>query len=164
MRFQSPEDQSIHRAGEWIPGFALDPGFVSNQWLYLYYSPKDYIGQRLSRFRMQRTRWIWRARSSAGIRGAAPGMLPPCRLRRVRPDANLYISTGIIPIRRESDGYAPIDERPNHNPLDAQKSAANTHDLRGKILRIRPTLEGGYTIPDGNLFPKDGSQVGRRFT
>ena len=27
----------------------------------------------------------------------------------------------------------------------------------GKILRIRPTPEGSYTIPEGNLFPKDGS-------
>src|SRR5881628_3540252 len=31
-------------------GFALDPGFTTNNWIYLYYSPKDYTGQRLSRF------------------------------------------------------------------------------------------------------------------
>ena len=39
-----------------------------------------------------------------------------------------------------------------------KKGAANTQDLRGKILRIRPTRQGGYTIPRGNLFPRDGSQ------
>src|SRR5437667_5162956 len=33
-------------------GFALDPGFATNNWIYLYYSPKDFIGQRLSRFTM----------------------------------------------------------------------------------------------------------------
>ena len=54
----------------------------------------------------------------------------------------------------ESDGYTPIDERPNRNPaFDAQRSAANTNDLRGKILRIKPDpTEADYTIPAGNLF------------
>jgi cytochrome c len=33
-------------------------------------------------------------------------------------------------------------------------TSANTNDLRGKILRIRPQPDGAYTIPDGNLFPK----------
>ncbi|RYD41065.1 MAG: hypothetical protein EOP83_34380, partial [Verrucomicrobiaceae bacterium] len=52
-----------------------------------------------------------------------------------------------------SDGYAPIDNRENRVPWDAQRSAGNTNDLRGKILRIRPTAKG-YEIPPGNLFPK----------
>ncbi|MFK7921220.1 MAG: PKD domain-containing protein, partial [Bacteroidia bacterium] len=57
-----------------------------------------------------------------------------------------------------SNGYTPIDTRPGRGPYDAQKSSANTHDLRGKILRIHPNDNGGYDIPDGNLFPKDGSK------
>jgi cytochrome c len=36
---------------------------------------------------------------------------------------------------------------------DAQRTSGNTNDLRGKILRIRPQRGGGYTIPEGNLFP-----------
>jgi glucose/arabinose dehydrogenase len=47
-------------------------------------------------------------------------------------------------------GFAPRD--PKRPDFDAQRSAANTNDLRGKILRIRPTAEGGYTVPEGNLF------------
>src|SRR5256885_14651820 len=39
-------------------------------------------------------------------------------------------------------------------PWDAQKSSANTNDLRGKIIRIHPEPDGAYTIPEGNLFPK----------
>jgi len=41
---------------------------------------------------------------------------------------------------------------------DALRSSANTQDLRGKILRIRPIQNGTYAVPDGNLFadPKDG--------
>ncbi|HAI38129.1 MAG TPA: hypothetical protein DCM40_08410, partial [Maribacter sp.] len=35
---------------------------------------------------------------------------------------------------------------------DAQKSAGNTNDLRGKILRIKPEADGTYSIPKGNLF------------
>ena len=41
---------------------------------------------------------------------------------------------------------------------DAMRSAGNSQDLRGKILRIQPKEEGGYAIPRGNLFtnPKTG--------
>jgi len=49
-------------------------------------------------------------------------------------------------------GFSPRDPaRPNY---DAQRSAANSNDLRGKILRIHPEDDGTYTIPAGNLFEK----------
>lgn len=54
---------------------------------------------------------------------------------------NIFSGTGA--------GYAPRD---TSRPLyDAQRTAANTNDLRGKILRIRPEPDGSYTIPAGNL-------------
>jgi cytochrome c len=69
---------------------------------------------------------------------------------------NLYLSTGDDTNPFESDGYTPIDEREGRNPaFDAQRTAANTNDLRGKILRITPTEGGGYTVPAGNLFEDD---------
>ncbi|HWP63635.1 MAG TPA: ThuA domain-containing protein [Candidatus Binatia bacterium] len=37
--------------------------------------------------------------------------------------------------------------------VDARRSALNTNDLRGKILRIHVEEDGSYTIPAGNLFP-----------
>ncbi|MGW4294337.1 ThuA domain-containing protein [Micromonospora chersina] len=37
--------------------------------------------------------------------------------------------------------------------VDARRSAANTNDLRGKILRITVGADGSYTVPAGNLFP-----------
>lgn len=50
---------------------------------------------------------------------------------------NLYLSTGDDSNPFASDGYTPIDERASRNPaFDAQRSAGNTNDLRGKILRI----------------------------
>ena len=66
---------------------------------------------------------------------------------------NLYLSTGDDSYPFASDGFAPIDQRPGANPaLDAQRSAGNTNDLRGKLLRIHVAADGTYAIPDGNLF------------
>ncbi len=76
-------------------------------------------------------------------------------------DGNLILSTGDDTNPFASNGFAPLDERrdiesqggDDRNPAyDAQRTAANTNDLRGKLLRITPTDGGGYTIPDGNLF------------
>ena len=35
---------------------------------------------------------------------------------------------------------------------DARRSATNTNDLRGKVLRIKVNADGSYSIPPGNLF------------
>jgi cytochrome c len=68
-------------------------------------------------------------------------------------DGNLFLSTGDDTNPFESDGSSPIDERENRNPaFDAQRTSANTNDLRGKILRIRVRNNGSYSIPQGNLF------------
>ena len=73
---------------------------------------------------------------------------------------NLILSTGDDTNPFESDGYAPIDERPERNPaFDAQRTSANTNDLRGKVLRIRVKNGGGYEIPAGNLFPQGAPQT-----
>jgi cytochrome c len=66
---------------------------------------------------------------------------------------NLYLSTGDDTNPFQSSGYAPLDDRANRNPaFDARRSAGNTNDLRGKILRLRLKEGGGYSIPSGNLF------------
>ena len=66
---------------------------------------------------------------------------------------NLYLSTGDDTNPFASDSYTPIDERSTRNPaFDAQRSSANTNDLRGKVLRIKVNADGSYAIPSGNLF------------
>jgi cytochrome c len=140
-------------------GFALDPQFARNQFIYLFYSPTNYTGQRLSRFVM---RGDALDRTSEKVILEFPEQRRECCHHagtvEFAPDGCLLISTGDnTHPGGDTAGYAPIDERPGQEPWDAQKSSANTHDLRGKILRLRLTPEGGYTIPDGNLFPKDGS-------
>ena len=73
---------------------------------------------------------------------------------------NLFLSTGDDTNPFFSEGYAPLNDNPTgiaatpfQNPgLDARRSAGNTNDLRGKVLRIRVGADGGYTVPSGNLF------------
>jgi len=40
----------------------------------------------------------------------------------------------------------------NSPHVDARRSAQNTNDLRGKLLRIHVESDGSYTVPAGNLF------------
>ena len=84
-------------------------------------------------------------------------------------DGLLYLSTGDDTNPFQSAGYAPLDDRADRNPaFDARRSAGNTNDLRGKLLRINvreniaPGTEPGrgdtYTIPAGNLFGRNQAQ------
>ncbi len=140
-------------------GFALDPGFRDNQQIFLFYSPTNFAGERLSRFVMTGDRLD--VASEKVVLEVGTQRDECCHHAgsvEFGRDGDLFISTGDnTHPGGNSDGYAPIDERPGREAYDAQDGPANTHDLRGKILRIRPTSAGGYTIPDGNLFPKDGS-------
>ncbi len=141
-------------------GFALDPAFAQNHWIYLYYSPTNHVGQRLSRFVMNGDRLD--ATSEKVVLEFGEQRKDCCHHAgsvEFGPGDNLYISTGDnTHPAGDSDGYAPIDERPGREEYNAQDGPANTHDLRGKILRIHPDPAGGYSIPAGNLFPADGSQ------
>lgn len=143
-------------------GFALDPNFAKNSHIFLYYSPTNHTGQRLSRFVMKGD--ILDTTSEKVVLQFPEQREDCCHHAgsvEFAPDGNLFISTGDnTHPHGDSGGYAPLDERPGREEYDAQDGPGNTQDLRGKILRIRPTADGGYTIPDGNLFPKDGS-IGR---
>jgi cytochrome c len=73
---------------------------------------------------------------------------------------NLFLSTGDDTNPFQSAGYTPIDDRPDRNPaFDARRTAGNTNDLRGKLLRIRVGENGGYTVPAGNLFRQGQAQT-----
>ena len=75
-------------------------------------------------------------------------------------EGNLYLSTGDDTNPFQSAGYTPIDDRPNRNPaFDARRTAGNTNDLRGKVLRIRVGANGGYTVPNGNMFRRGQAQT-----
>ena len=147
-------------------GLALDPSFASNGWLYLYRSVPgpvacpltDITGgscgvNRLSRFTLA-DGGLTEERVVLDVTAQREQCCHEAGSLEFGPSGDLYISTGDDTNPFESQGYVPIDERPGRQPFDAQRTSANTNDLRGKILRITPTASGGYTIPDGNLFPR----------
>ena len=64
---------------------------------------------------------------------------------------NLYLTTGD---NSDATQYNPVHwTNDGGKGQDAQRTAGNSNDLRGKILRIHPEPNGTYTIPAGNLFP-----------
>jgi cytochrome c len=167
---------------EGLQSVALDPNFSDNHWVYTYYSPpldtpvddpvtpvnegdapffgtaEDFAPYRglirLSRFRLTGARLDMRSEQQIIDVPVDRGICCHVGGDIVFDSAgNLILSTGDDTNPFESDGYTPIDERPNRNPaFDAQRTAANTNDLRGKVLRIHPGQRGGYSIPAGNLF------------
>lgn len=123
---------------------ALDPQFIQNHHIYFQYTAPGSL-TRVSRFVVNADNSLdvasesvlleWRTGNEA--HGHMGGSL------KFDLDGNLLISTGD---NQAATGYfAPA----------AQATSGNTNDLRGKILRITPTAEGGYTIPAGNLFAGD---------
>ena len=142
-----------------LMGIAKDPDFYRNHWIYMYYSPAgDEPVQHLSRFLLLGDSLIM---SSEKLILTVDVQREQCCHTggsvAFGPNGNLFLSTGDDTNPFESDGFAPIDERPGRAPFDAQGSSANTNDLRGKVLRIRVNDDATYSIPEGNLFPKDGS-------
>ncbi|MET7400885.1 PQQ-dependent sugar dehydrogenase [Dactylosporangium sp. NPDC005572] len=159
---------------EGLQGVAVDPNFATNRHVWLYYSPplstppgdapvtgntadfapwKGHL--RLSRFTLNPDDTL--NLSSERITLQVDNDRGQCC--HVGGDidfdtaGNLYLTTGDDTNPFESSGYSPIDERTNRNPqFDAQRSSANTNDLRGKLLRIKPQTDGSYTVPAGNLF------------
>ncbi|MFJ6070856.1 carbohydrate-binding protein [Streptomyces sp. NPDC093065] len=159
---------------EGLQGIAADPGFVTNRYVYVYYSPKldtpagdapatgsaaDFAPWKghlnLSRFVLKSDNTLDPASEKVVLE--VPNDRGQCC--HVGGDidfdaaGNLYLTTGDDTNPFDSAGYAPIDERADRNPqFDAQRSAGNTNDLRGKVLRVKPGADGGYTVPAGNLF------------
>ncbi len=138
-------------------GITLDPNFSDNGWIYVYYSPAGTEPKNvLSRFTVEGDRLV--AGSEKTLLEVPTQRKECCHTGgslAFGPDGNLFLSTGDNSNPFASDGFAPIDERPGREPWDAQRSSANTMDLRGKILRIDPQPDGTYKIPEGNLFSED---------
>ncbi|MHA3773941.1 PQQ-dependent sugar dehydrogenase [Verrucomicrobiota bacterium sgz303538] len=164
LRIYHPDSKQIVEAGQLnvfadqengFLGFALDPNFAENGWIYCLWSPKGFDGQHLSRFTMNGD--VLDLASEKLLLKFSEQRKECCHHAgsvEFGPDGCLYFSTGDnTHPAGDSGGYAPIDERPGREPWDAQKSASNTNSWNGKIIRIRPKPDGTYDIPVGNLFP-----------
>ena len=175
---------------EGLQSIALDPNFASNRWVYLYYSPPlntptdnpdtptvnegdaPFTGAPADfapfKGHIQLSRFKWTG-STINLGSEQKILQVPvdrgicCHVGGdivFDKSGNLILATGDDTNPFESDGYAPIDERPTRNPaFDAQRTSANTNDLRGKVLRVRVGANGGYSIPPGNLFVDANQQT-----
>lgn len=142
-------------AEDGLLGLNKDPNFAENHWIYMYYSTPEAPMNVLARFEMSGDEILMDSKKVMLEVGTqreecchTGGSIAWDK------DGNLYLSTGDNTNPHASNGYSPSDERPGRGPWDAQKSSANTNDLRGKIIRIKPQADGSYTIPEGNLFPE----------
>ncbi|WP_433112712.1 ThuA domain-containing protein [Micromonospora sp. CA-246542] len=159
---------------EGLQGIKADPNFATNRWVYAYYAPPlstpgggapatgtpaDFAVwdgvNRLSRFTVNADNTINLASETLILNvPTSRGMC--CHVggdMDFDAAGNLYLSTGDDTNPFDSAGFTPIDERAGRNPaFDAQRTSANSNDLRGKVLRIKPSAAGGYTIPAGNMF------------
>jgi glucose/arabinose dehydrogenase/type 1 glutamine amidotransferase len=150
---------------EGLLGIALDPKFEQNGWFYVYWMPHESIdrdkriGQRtVSRFaydfakqsidqgtRKDLLHWDTQIHSCCHAGG---GMT-------FDKDGNLYIGSGDDNSSGGSDGYSGNNWTQDYKGIsfqDARRTAGNTNDLNGKIIRIHPETDGTYTVPAGNLF------------
>jgi cytochrome c len=149
------KEGKVSEAEDGLLGVVQDPNFEQNHWIYLYYSPEGSEAKNIvARYELRGTELVMSSKKV--LLEIAVQREECCHTGggMVFDDkGNLYLSTGDNTSPRVS-GFTPIDERPGREPWDAQKSSSNTNDLRGKIIRIHPETDGGYTIPEGNLFPK----------
>ncbi|MEU8163281.1 ThuA domain-containing protein [Micromonospora parva] len=159
---------------EGLQGIKADPNFATNRWVYAYFAPPlstpgggapaegtpaqfaawDGVN-RLARFTVNADNTINLASETLILNvPTSRGMC--CHVggdMDFDAAGNLYLSTGDDTNPFDSAGFTPIDERAGRNPaFDAQRTSANSNDLRGKVLRIKPSAAGGYTIPAGNMF------------
>ncbi|MFE2757835.1 PQQ-dependent sugar dehydrogenase [Actinosynnema sp. NPDC059335] len=158
---------------EGLQGIAADPNFATNRQVFVYYAPplstpagdapstgtnfSAWNGvNRLSRFTLNAD-FTLNTASQVTVLEVPTSRGMCCHVGGdIDFDAagNLYLSTGDDSNPFDSGGYTPIDERAGRNPAyDAQRTAGNTNDLRGKVLRIKVNADGTYSIPAGNLFP-----------
>ncbi|CAN5254255.1 hypothetical protein BH20BAC1_BH20BAC1_02710 [soil metagenome] len=149
-------------AEEGMLGLSKDPNFKKNNWIYIYYSPADTAVNRLSRFTFKNDTLdkatetvILEVKSQREICCHTGGSIA------FGPDGLMYFSSGdnSTPFNEKGEpfvnnGFAPLNDMPGHEQYDARRSAGNTNDLRGKIMRIKMNDDGSYEIPEGNLFSK----------
>ncbi len=156
--------KTVHTPGvnaeEGVLGIQKDPDFAKNHYVYIYYSPADTSVNRLSRFTFNNDtidnsteKVILQLYSQREICCHTGGSIA------FGKDRTLFLSTGdnSTPFDEPgqkfvSHGFAPLNDAPGHLQFDARRTASNTNDLRGKILRIVVKDDGTYAIPNGNLF------------
>src|ERR1700742_2893957 len=144
-------------------GLQLAPDFAFSKWVYLFYSllPDNTNTQVIARFKVNGdTLDLSSEQKILTFNHQTAQCCHSSGSLYFGPDGSLYISTGDNTNPFDSSGFNPIDERDGREYWDAQRTAGNTNDLNGKILRIMPMevplgtpgVGTTYNIPAVNLF------------
>lgn len=150
--FYTNKEGQSRAAEEGLMGVAVHPDYANNHWIFMLYAdpdePKHVLG-----------RWEYKDgklnEQSKKIVLEYPVQREVCCHTGggmvFDKNGNLFLSIGNN-TANPPQGTSNLDERPGHENSDDQRTAGNSNDLRGKIIRIHPEDDGGYTIPEGNLF------------
>ena len=121
------------RSEDGLLGLALDPGFTTNHWLYLFHSTPGIPENRVSRFTVQHGVLDTNSQrvllhiptlpkkpnhSGGGLGFDAAG--------------NLYASTGDYTFINDSGGFSPLDDRPGREGLDRFDPRCVHHPSHGR--------------------------------
>lgn len=152
---------------EGLVGITLDPKFAENGWIYAYWMPHDSInrdtriGQRtVSRFTYDATAQTIDLASRKDLLHWDAQIHSCCHVgggMAFDKDGNLFVGSGDNNSSEGSNGYSGNNWTKDFKGTsfqDARRTAGNSNNLNGKILRIHPEADGTYTIPNGNLFPE----------
>lgn len=158
-------------------GIAADPNFAENNYVYFYYSvPSKHLSEIL-----EDEKFAWAkddAQANAAKEVNHSNRLSRFTYKNGKIDQASEVKIIDVPTDRYGrtcheagsiafgpEGYLYLATGDNTNPFgkdaspmdtikekDARRSAGNTNDLRGAVLRLKINADGSYSIPEGNLF------------
>lgn len=147
------KEGKVREAEEGLMGVVIDPNFKENNWIYMYYADPETAQHVLTRWEFKDDYLV---DESKKVLLEVPTQREECCHTGggMTWDAagNLFLTVGNNTVNPRS-GASNLNEAPGHENEDDQRAPGNSNDLRGKILRIHPEMDGTYTIPEGNLFP-----------
>jgi cytochrome c len=153
-----------HIKEDGLHSIVLDPNFATTRWVYVYHATQTAVAGAVDHQSNVVERYNVLASDAIDVNSAVVIIRIPYSITQAdehntgclafNPQGDLYIGLADNTNNFFSGptyGMSPRDPaRPN---FDAQRSASNSNDWRGKVLRIHPEANGTYTIPAGNLFP-----------
>lgn len=130
-------------------GMVLGRDFGTTGHIFALHMPRDSGDIRVSRFTVKEQRMV-------------DGSLKDLLVIPLEKNADPYHCGGGLCLDTSGNlligigDNSPPQDLPAIHPVehhrDSRRTAGNSMELRGKILRIRPAADGTYTIPEGNLF------------